>query len=116
VKEVNKFDLFYWVAYLVFSLFVACGLGCASYTTLQVDTFYSGTNILRQATTRVTIRTILDARSELAKSSVTQASHSMTNVMQYSRIGSISQTATNNIPDALEQTAKGLVEGAKAFP
>jgi hypothetical protein len=87
--------------------------GCASYTTLQVDTFYSGTNILRQATTRVTIRTILDARSELAKSSVTQASHSMTNVMQYSRIGSITQMATNNIPDVAEKVAKGVIEGMK---
>lgn len=94
-------------------ILAVCLFGCASYTTLQVDTFYSGTNIVRQATTRVTIRTFASAKSDLAKSSVTQASHSMTNVMQYSRIGSISQEATNNIPDVTEKIAKGVIEGLK---
>lgn len=98
-----------------FSLVAFClmATGCASYTTLQVDTFYSGTNIVRQATTRVTVRTFASAKSDLTKSSVTQASHSMTNVMQYSRIGSISQTATNNIPEIAKETAAGIIEGLK---
>lgn len=98
----------------LFAIALAATLaGCASYTTLQVDTFFAGTNIVRQATTRVTVRTFASAKSELTKSSVTQASRSMTNVMQYSRVGSISQTATNNIPDIARETATGVIDGLK---
>lgn len=81
---------------------------CASYTTTQEDVSFAGTNIVRRVTTRVTIRTILDAHSELAKSSVTQ-----TDKTQSSRIGAITQTATNNIPDVTEKVAKGVIEGLK---
>lgn len=82
--------------------------GCASYTTTQEDVSLVGTNIVRRVRTRVVIRTLLDAHSELAKSSVTQ-----TDKTQSSRIGAILQTATNNIPDIAEKTAKGVIEGLK---
>lgn len=82
--------------------------GCASYTTRQEDVSYVGTNVVRRTYTKVVIRTLLDAHSELAKSSVTQTDKS-----QSSRIGAISQTATNNIPDGVEKVGKGVVEGLK---
>lgn len=83
-------------------------VGCASYTTQQEDVSYVGTNVVRRLSTRVTIRTILDARSELSRSSVT-----MTDKTQSSKIGSANQMATNNIPDVTEKVAKGVVEGLK---
>jgi hypothetical protein len=104
------------VRFIASILLLACACGCASYTTLQVDTFYSGTNIVRQATTRVTVRTFASAKSDLTKSSVTQASHSMTNMMQYSRVGSVSQFATNNLPEIVKEGVEGAIIGAKAFP
>ena len=82
--------------------------GCASYTTQQEDISYVGTNVVRRLSTRVTIRTILDGRSELSKSSVT-----MTDKSQSSRIGTASQFATNNIPDAVGKVAEGVVRGLK---
>lgn len=87
-------------------LILACG--CASYTTKQEDVSFVGTNIVRRITTRVTIRTILDARSELTKSAVVS-----TDKTQSSRIGSVSQSATNNIPDIAEKAARGVIEGLK---
>jgi hypothetical protein len=90
------------------ALFILILTGCASYTTTQEDVSFVGTNVVRRLTTRVTIRTILDARSELTKSAVIQSDKT-----QSSKIGSANQTATNNIPDVTEKVAKGIIEGLK---
>jgi hypothetical protein len=37
-------------------------------------------------------------------------------MMQYSRIGSLSQMATNNIPEIAKEAIEGAVIGVKAFP
>ncbi len=65
--------------------------GCASYTTTQTDNSYVQTNVLRQITTKVTVRTFWSAKSDLAKSAVVNTDKS-----QSSRVGSLSQQATND--------------------
>lgn len=87
-------------------LFVICLLltGCASYTTTQTDSSYAGTNQVRTITTKVSVNTIFAAKSELAKSAVVNTDKS-----QSSKVGTISQQATNN----LEQVVRVIVEGAK---
>jgi len=78
--------------------------GCASYTTTQTDTSYEKTNQVRAITTKVTVKTFWAAKSDLAKSAVVNTDKS-----QSSRVGSLSQTATNN----MEQVVRVIVEGAR---
>jgi hypothetical protein len=67
---------------------------CAQYTTLQEDIRYNETSGLPSGkiTTRVSVTTFANAKSDLAKSTVTQTEKS-----QSSKVGSINQEATNNI-------------------
>lgn len=77
--------------------------GCASYTTVQTDNSYEKTNQVRSITTKVTARTFWSAKSELAKSAVVNTDKS-----QSSRVGSLSQQATNNA----EQIVRIVIEKA----
>ncbi len=81
--------------------------GCATYVTEQTDHSYEKTNQVRAITTKVTARTFWAAKSDLAKSAVVNTDKS-----QSSRVGSLSQQATNN----LEQVVRIIVEGAKPTP
>jgi outer membrane biogenesis lipoprotein LolB len=78
-------------------------VGCASYTTEQTDTSYEKTNQVRSITTKVRASTFWSAKSELAKSAVVNTDKS-----QSSRVGSLSQQATNN----LEQVVRIVIEKA----
>lgn len=80
--------------------------GCASYTTEQTDKSYEGTNQVRAITTKVTARTLLAAKSELAKSAVVNTDKS-----QSSKVGSVSQEA--NAESLVEAAVRGAVKGAK---
>lgn len=77
------------------SIFAVMGFvaltGCASYTTVQTDNSYEKTNQVRSITTRVVARTFWSAKSDLAKSAVVNTDKS-----QSSRVGSLSQSATND--------------------
>lgn len=75
---------------------VALLTGCASYVTTQTDTSYEKTNQVRSITTRVTVRTFFSAKSDLAKSAVVNTDKS-----QSSRVGSLSQQATNDAANVL---------------
>jgi hypothetical protein len=81
----------------------ACLTGCASYTTIQTDNSYEKTNQVRSITTKVVVRTFFSAKSELSKSSAINTDKS-----QSSRVGSLSQQATNN----LEQVVRIVIEKA----
>lgn len=81
--------------------------GCASYTTTQTDDSYEKTNKVRSITTKVSVSTIWAAKSDLAKSAVVNTDKS-----QSSRVGSLNQSATNN----LENVLRIIVEGAKPTP
>jgi len=93
---------------LILTLCLGYLVGCASYTTNQEQDFYIGTNLVKTVRTKVRIKTLLDAHSELAKSAVVT-----TDKTQSSKIGAITQTATNNIPDVAEKVSEGVIEGLK---
>lgn len=91
-------------------------MGCASYTTRQTDVSTTAENFYEEAstnsppttnsttrtiTTLVKVRTFWAARSDLAKSAVVNTDKS-----QSSRVGSLSQVATNN----LEQVVRIVIE------
>ena len=82
--------------------FLACA-GCANYSTIQTDTSYEKTNIVRSITTKVKVGTFWSAKSDLAKSAVINTDKS-----QSSRVGALSQQATNN----LEQVVRIVIEKA----
>lgn len=86
-------------------IFAVCALltGCASYTTTQEDLRYEKGQPAGKITTKVTVRTFWNAKSELAKSTVTQTEKS-----QSSRVGAVSQTATNSSIQDLTELAKAL--------
>lgn len=73
-------------------------IGCASYTTRQEDVSYEkgNTNAARTISTVVTVRTFFSAKSDLAKSAVVNTDKS-----QSSRVGSLSQQATNDAANVL---------------
>lgn len=94
----------YTLAVFVFVGLIVEGLvGCASYTTTQTDNSYEKTNQVRAITTKVTVRTFWAAKSDLAKSAVINTDKS-----QSSRVGSLSQQATNNLIHDLTEFAKAV--------
>jgi outer membrane biogenesis lipoprotein LolB len=77
--------------------------GCAGYTTKQEDTSYEKGQPTRKITTVVKTHTFWAAKSELAKSAVTQTDKS-----QSSKVGSVNETVTNNVLRDLTELAKAL--------
>ncbi len=79
-----------------------CFAGCATYNSVQVE---SGTN----RTTRVTIRTFFDAKSELAKLSLSTSDKS-----QRLGLGAINQeTTSSNLVNVIGAVAEGVAKGLK---
>ncbi len=79
--------------------------GCASYITKQEDNKVGPDGkVVAQTKTTVSVWTFFSAKSELAKSSVSQ-----TDKTQSSKIGAVNQEATNNIV----QDMTALINAAK---
>lgn len=86
-------------------LLLVLSSGCASYNSTQVRSI--STNGVETTSTRVSIKTLWDAKSELSKLSATTTDKS-----QRLGIGSLSQESTStNLQNIIEAVASGVVKG-----